>query len=127
MTVHKNDVNVYTIYLFFPNSTVLLLILIDINIILYLKLILDLLECSCHLLREKTSISSVIGEDLHAFSLFDEEMDVITIYDSEEDNIIQYANSNEPLKYQEMPTQVCESKKVTLNTPHTINYNVYIF
>ena len=67
-----------------------------------------MLECSCHrLTREKTSLSSVIGEDFHNYSLFEEKMDMESvIYDSEEDNIIQFAESNEPLTYNEMPTSV---------------------
>ncbi len=84
---------------------------------------LDLLECSCHrLIREKTSISSVFGEDLHGYSVYeddgmDNENDSNIIYDSDEDNIIQYAQSNEPLNFQEMPTSVCESKNFQKKCP----------
>ncbi len=56
------------------------------------------------------SISSVIGEDLNELSMFDSEFEDEANYDSEEDKIIQYANSNEPLNYEEMPTSVCASK-----------------
>jgi hypothetical protein len=75
-----------------------------------------LLECSCHrLIREKTSISSVFGEDLHTYSIYEDEIDNDSnIYESDEDNIIQYAQSNEPLNYQEMPTSVCESMKILI-------------
>ncbi len=71
---------------------------------------IDLLECSCdRLMRERTSLSSVIGEDFHNYSLFEEKMDMESVvYDSEDDNLIQYAHSNEPLNYDEMPTSVCE-------------------
>lgn len=52
----------------------------------------------------------MIGEDLSALPLFDNELDTVTIYDSEDDQIIQYADSNAPLNYKEMPTSVCDSK-----------------
>ncbi len=55
------------------------------------------------------SISSVIGEDLNELSIFDSEYENNDNFDSEEEKIIQYANSNEPLNFQEMPTSVCES------------------
>jgi patatin-like phospholipase domain-containing protein 2 len=68
----------------------------------------NLLECSCdRLAREKTSLSSVMGEDFHNYSLFEEKMDCESVvYDSEEDNLIQFADSNEPLNYREMPISV---------------------
>lgn len=70
-----------------------------------------MLQCSCYKLREKNSISSVFGEELNVYSIFDEnEIEEDSMYDSEEDNITQYAQSNPPLNYQEMPTSVCESK-----------------
>ena len=48
-----------------------------------------------------------MGEDFHNYSLFEEKMDMESVvYDSEEDNLIQFADSNEPLTYQEMPTSV---------------------
>ena len=74
----------------------------------------DLLQCSCNFSREKNSISSVFGEDLTTLSMFDSEFEnqqQQVSYDSEEDQIIQYADSNAPLNYKEMPTSVCDSKK----------------
>lgn len=77
---------------------------------------LDLLQCSCNRFRLKTSISSVIGEDLNNYNnsalfiddaLMEEEQSD-SMYDSEEDNISQYARSNEPLHYKEMPTMVID-------------------
>ena len=80
----------------------------------HLFFVLDLLQCSCFRIRDRTSISSVIGEDLNAYSIFDEEEisneEDSSIYDSEEDNILQYAQSNAPLNYQEMPPSVLQSK-----------------
>ena len=69
-----------------------------------------MLQCSCNFSREKTSISSVFGEDLTGLPLFENELDNETVIDSEDDQIIQYADSNVPLNYKEMPTAVCESK-----------------
>ncbi len=68
------------------------------------------MKCSCKFERDKISISSVIGEDINELSIFDSEYENNDNYDSEEEKIIQYANSNEPLNYEEMPTTVCESK-----------------
>lgn len=74
-----------------------------------------MVECSCNRSREVTSISSVIGEDLHAYNMFDSNVpDSKNVYeeDSEEEEedleekILDY--HNEPLNYQEMPTAVCE-------------------
>ncbi len=60
----------------------------------------------------------MIGEDLSGLPLFEgvegELVDNETVYDSEDDQIIQYADSNVPLNYKEMPTSVCESKKYSL-------------
>ncbi len=61
----------------------------------------------------------MIGEDVNIYSSYGgngfgedmlvEEDQSDSMYDSEEDNISQYAQSNEPLHYKEMPTLVCES------------------
>jgi hypothetical protein len=61
----------------------------------------------------------VIGEDVNIYSSYGdafgtegmvaEEDQSDSMYDSDEDNISQYAQSNEPLHYKEMPTLVCES------------------
>lgn len=53
----------------------------------------------------------MFGDDLTMFnsnSKFESE----PAYDSEEDQIIQYADSNAPLNYKEMPTSVCDSKSI---------------
>ncbi|CAF0713096.1 unnamed protein product [Brachionus calyciflorus] len=72
----------------------------------------NLLQCSCFRIRDRTSISSVIGEDLHAYSIFDEEEvseeNSSSLYDSDEDNILQYAQTNQPINYGEMPTSVSQ-------------------
>ena len=41
--------------------------------------------------------------------MFDSEFENQVAYDSEEDQIIQYADSNAPINYKEMPTSVCDS------------------
>jgi len=51
----------------------------------------------------------VFGEDLTMFNS-NSKSESEPIYDSEEDQIIQYADSNVPLNYKEMPTSVCDSK-----------------
>lgn len=54
---------------------------------------------------------------MHAYSIFDEEAlndDQNSIYDSEEDDILQFAQSNQPLNYQEMPPSVLQSNKKNL-------------
>jgi hypothetical protein len=64
----------------------------------------------------------VIGEDVNVYSSYGgntfgvedmlvEETQSDSMYDSEEDNISQYARSNEPLHYKEMPPLVCQSKE----------------
>lgn len=84
----------------------------------------NLLHCSClRHVREKTSISSVVGEDLHDLTnhieenraiyeaAYDEVSDMEEHMDEEEDEedkIIQYAHANDSLKYQEMSNTVCE-------------------
>jgi hypothetical protein len=64
-----------------------------------------------------TSISSVIGEDLHAYNMFDSNVsDNKNVYEEEseegeevEEELEEKINyHNEPLNYQEMPTAVCE-------------------
>jgi hypothetical protein len=88
----------------------------------------NLLQCSCNKMREKTSIGSVFGEEIAAYALYgqqkichpqdeiEEELESTSsaMYDSEEDNISAYARSAEPLNYKEMPTLVCESKKISI-------------
>ena len=51
----------------------------------------------------------MFGEDLTMFN-GNSKSESESIYDSEEDQIIQYADSNVPLNYKEMPTSVCDSK-----------------
>jgi hypothetical protein len=94
----------------------------------------NLLECSCSkFLRPKTTLYSVIGEDFEDVNAYDDyskidvdedrrrgenENDaesVITSYDSDEEKINQYAHSNEPLKYEEMPVSVCEILDTAVN------------
>lgn len=70
---------------------------------------LDLLQCSCRFPRERISLSSLIGEDINELSMFDSEFENEAVYDSEDDKIIQYAHSNEPLTYKEMPNAVKSS------------------
>ena len=84
-------------------------------------------------MREKTSISSVIGEDLTAFSVLEgdfngilEEEQSDSMYDSEEDNISQYDQSNQPLHYKEMPTLVCDSKELLHFATHFIHLKPYL-
>ncbi len=72
-----------------------------------------MLQCSCNFSREKNSISSVFGEDL-TLPMFDSEFENQVAYDSEEDQIIQYADSNAPLNYKEMPTSVCDSNNIKI-------------
>ena len=55
----------------------------------------------------------MIGEDINELSMFDSEFENDAAYDSEEDRIIQYARSNEPLTYKEMPPAVCQSKYIS--------------
>ena len=75
-----------------------------------------MLQCSCnHSFREKTSISSVFGEEINDFNIYESETGDEKEYDPEEDKIIQYADSNEPLTYQEMPVTVWESKLMIFN------------
>lgn len=71
---------------------------------------LDLLRCSCDIPREKFSIANMIEENINNDYLFDDEYENDVAYDSEDDKIIQYANSNEPLTYKEMPPSVYQSK-----------------
>ncbi len=67
---------------------------------------LDLLQCSCQRLRERSTIQSIVGED---FPLDDILIIKEEISDSDEDQTIQYSkNAIEPLNYQEMPTPVCD-------------------
>ncbi len=69
------------------------------------------MQCSCRFPRDKISLSSVIGEDMNELSMFDSEFENDACeYDSEDDKIIQYAHSNEPLTYKEMPNAVKSSK-----------------
>lgn len=68
----------------------------------------NLLQCSCQrLLRERSTIQSIVGDDfpLDDISIIKEE-----ISDSDEDQTIQYSKNAiiEPLNYQEMPTPVCD-------------------
>ena len=97
--------------------------------VLGLLLFSDLLHCSClRHVREKTSISSVVGEDLHDLTnhieenraiyeaAYDEMSDMeeqIDEEEDEEDKIIQYAHANDSLKYQEMSNTVCEGEQNT--------------
>ena len=53
-----------------------------------------------------------MGEDMDEEYLFNDEYENDISYDSEEDKIIQYANSNEPLTYKEMPPAVYKSKQI---------------
>jgi hypothetical protein len=92
----------------------------------------DLLQCSCQrFFREKTSISSVFGDEVNIYLNGDDVASTIATttnkdsevneensqYDSDEedDDYIQYrAQTKEPLKYQEMPNQVCQSKQISI-------------
>ena len=109
----------------------------------------NMLECSCshRFIREKTSISSVIGEDLHDFSTINgydlletindeaaekestvmasecgDEEDSGTAADDydvdNDDDIISFAKASAPLNYEEMPTSVCDSKRSILQSPN---------
>ena len=66
--------------------------------------------CFMHMPSSKTTLIQIIGR---ALRLHEEKKfaNIILPFSSksDEDNIIQYAQSNEPLNYQEMPTSVCES------------------
>jgi hypothetical protein len=76
---------------------------------------LDLLHCSCdRVLREKSSIQSLMGDD---FPLYDSEIDANdSLIDSDEDQIEQYTQAAVlPLKYQEMPKPVIDSKRRKFN------------
>ena len=79
-------------------------------------------------MREKQTLQSLMGDD---FSIYDEngqEEDEESMFDSDEEHIEQYEKAAaEPLKYQEMPTPVCDSKQLAKSNLPTLQVLTFFF